>query len=80
LIENAVKHNVISMSKPLFIKVYEDDGKIVVENNLQPKLTPEVSTGIGLENIRKRYKLITDKEVIIEISELLFRIFLPLIK
>ena len=79
LIENAVKHNIISKDKPLFIRIYEDEGRIVVENNLQPKLTAEVSTGIGLENIRKRYKLITQKEILLEKSDQIFKIILPVI-
>lgn len=79
LIENAVKHNVISKDKPLYIKIYEDDGKIVAENNLQPKTTPETSTGIGLENIRKRYRLITKNEILLEKSDLIFKIILPVI-
>ena len=66
LIENCVKHNIISKDKPLFIRIYEDDGKIVVENNLQPKMMNEVSTGIGLENIRKRYRLISKGEMNID--------------
>jgi ligand-binding sensor domain-containing protein len=79
LIENAVKHNIISKEKPLFIRIYEDEGRIVVENNLQPKLTAEVSTGIGLENIRKRYRLITKEEPLIEKMENVFRVKLPVI-
>ncbi len=79
LIENAVKHNIISKDKPLFIKVYDDNEKIVVENNLQPKLTAEKSTGIGLENIRKRYRLITKSAIEINMSENLFKIILPIL-
>jgi hypothetical protein len=79
LIENAVKHNIISKDKPLFIRIYEDERKIVVENNLQPKLTAEVSTGIGLENIMKRYRLITRIDPEIEKTEVIFRIKLPCI-
>ena len=79
LIENAVKHNIISKDKPLFIRIYEDEGRIVVENNLQPKMTTEVSTGIGLENIRKRYRLITKEEPVIEKTEDVFRVKLPVI-
>lgn len=79
LIENAVKHNIISRDKPLFIKVYEDEERIVVENNLQPKLMPEISTGIGLDNIRKRYRLITEKEIELNQSEVKFKIILPVI-
>lgn len=81
LIENAVKHNIISKDKPLSIKIYNDDGgNIVVENNLQPKQKAEVSTGIGLENIRKRFKLMTDKEIIIDQANETFRVLLPVIK
>lgn len=80
LIENAIKHNVISREKPLFIKIFEDEGKIVVENNLQPKMMVEVSTGIGLQNIRKRYRLITKEEPVMEMTEEVFRVKLPGIK
>jgi ligand-binding sensor domain-containing protein len=80
LIENAIKHNIISKEKPLFIKIYEDDGKIIVENNLQPKMMVEVSTGIGLQNIRKRYRLITKEEPVMEMTEEYFRVKLPEIK
>jgi LytS/YehU family sensor histidine kinase len=80
LIENAVKHNVISKDKPLYIRIYEENDRIVVENNLQPKQTSEVSTGIGLENIRKRYRLITKAEPEIEKTSLLFKVMLRIIK
>jgi streptogramin lyase len=80
LIENAVKHNIISKDKPLFIRIYEGQGRIIVENNLQMKKIAEVSTGIGLENIRKRYRLITKEEAVIEETEDVFRVKLPMIK
>ncbi len=71
LIENAIKHNICSKSKPLKIEVYtEGIDKIVVKNNLQIKAVKEESTKIGLNNIIKRYghisagkvELIEDKE------------------
>jgi len=79
LIENAVKHNIISKEKPLKIKVFEEEKTIVVENNLQMKLNKEKSTGIGLENVRKRYRLITEKEIMIKKTEQVFRVELPVI-
>jgi two-component system, LytTR family, sensor kinase len=79
LVENAVKHNIISKDKPLTINIYSRSSEIVVENNLQLKLTPEISTGIGLENISKRYRLKTDHEPRIEKSDQLFRVILPVI-
>ena len=79
LIENAVKHNVISKDKPLKIKIYSAKNEIIAENNLQPKKTREVSTGIGLENISKRYRLKTNKEPEIIMTDELFRVTLPVI-
>jgi len=68
LVENAIKHNIISEQSPLWINVYVDAGFVVVENNLQKKTEMmEDSPGIGLENIRRRYEFLTDKKV--EVSE-----------
>jgi len=78
LIENAVKHNIISKDKPLKIRIYSSGSEIIVENNVQLKLVPEISTGIGLENIIKRYRLISEKEPVIEKNPESFRIRLPL--
>jgi len=80
LIENAVKHNVISKDRPLFIRICEEEEKIIVENNLQPKQTAEVSTGIGLENIRKRYRLIAKAEPEIVKTGDAFTVGLPVIR
>jgi LytS/YehU family sensor histidine kinase len=64
LIENAIKHNVISEEDPLSIKVYQEDGYIVVKNNLQRKtVMGEPSSGVGLENIARRYELLSDKKM-----------------
>lgn len=79
LIENAVKHNVISKDNPLWIKIYiSEDQYINVENNIQPKLDNEPSTGVGIENIRNRYLYLAGKEVIIKNDEKTFRVQLPL--
>ncbi|MBR9845923.1 MAG: Pr2TM family membrane protein [Algicola sp.] len=58
LLENAVKHNMVTSSKPLHIKIYESEGMLVVENNLQPKQIVKKSSGVGLENIKQRYNLL----------------------
>lgn len=79
LMENAVKHNVISKDKPLNIKLYSESGTITLENNLQPKRQTEVSTGIGLENIAKRYRLLSEEEIKIIKTDLVFRVCLPII-
>ena len=58
LMENAIKHNIVSSEKPLKIEVFAENGNLVVSNNLQKKNQINESTGIGLDNIRNRYKLI----------------------
>jgi hypothetical protein len=80
LIENAIKHNVIAEDQPLFINVKVESGFIVVENNLQQKNIPsEGSSGIGLENIQKRYEFLSNQKVIIENTGDVFRVKLPVI-
>lgn len=79
LAENAIKHNVISEEHPLTIRVYRDGKFIVVENNLQEKESnSSESNGIGLENIIRRYKFLTDETVEVVRSDR-FIVKLPLI-
>lgn len=81
LIENATKHNVVSMDSPLSIYIYnEGEETLVVKNNLQPKLSSEDSLGIGLDNIKKRYQLLSDKEIEIIKTDTDFTVKIPLIK
>ncbi len=79
LLENAVKHNVIHAGRPLHIKVYEEGGMLVVGNNLQEKQVVRKSSGVGLQNIRQRYKIFTDREVRIEKTVSSFKVALPLL-
>lgn len=59
LLENCIKHNIISKDKPLTIKIfYTNPESIIIENNLQPKLTKEEPSGFGLQNLEKRYRLL----------------------
>lgn len=80
LIENAIKHNTASKAKPLKIKIYcDDDDNIIVQNNIQLKKLKETSTQVGLKNIAQRYRIITNKEIIVKESEQDFTVVLPLI-
>ena len=79
LLENAVKHNVVSTSKPLTINIYEEGSYLIITNNVNPKEAIGKSTKIGLQNIADRYGLITDKGVKIENNNKLFRVSLPLL-
>jgi LytS/YehU family sensor histidine kinase len=81
LIENAIKHNIISADDPLKIRVYQENGHVVVENNLQRKaVLAEPSAGVGLENIVKRYELLTEKKVEILDGPEKFVVKLPLLQ
>lgn len=80
LIENAVKHNEVSEENPLHVKIYQETGFIVVENNLQKKSRlGESSSGLGLENISKRYEFLSEKKVKIEQTNNKFLVKLPVI-
>lgn len=79
LIENCIKHNVISQSKPLQICIGCLDGYVYVKNNLQAKILVGESSGIGLNNIISRYDYLSKKVVIIEKSENEFIVKVPLI-
>lgn len=79
LLENAVKHNVVSTSKPLTINIYEEGSYLMITNNVNPKEAIGKSTKIGLQNIADRYGLITDKGVKIENNNKTFKVSLPLL-
>ena len=79
LLENAVKHNMVTTSKPLHINIYEDQGNLVVENNLQPKQIVKKSSGVGLENIKQRYDLLSTKRVYINKQANSFSVSLPML-
>jgi len=79
LIENAVKHNIISTGSPLKLSIYERGATLVVENNLQQKQVLGNSTGVGLNNIASRYALLTLDQMTIEKSNESFKVNLPLL-
>jgi sensor histidine kinase YesM len=79
LLENAVKHNVVTTARPLRITVKEEDGYVVVTNNLQPKQVVKRSIGVGLQNIRQRYGLLTERQVEIGEAGEHFRVALPIL-
>lgn len=78
LIENAVKHNVISQSRPLHIRIYTTPDCVVVENNLQIKPPEGFSSNVGLNNINNRYLILKGREITIEQTQNSFTVKLPL--
>lgn len=79
LIENAVKHNEISSQKPLRIRISRTDTGVSVCNPVQRKLTSSGGTGIGLDNLSKRYRLLFDREITIVSDAGRFCVTIPLI-
>lgn len=82
LIENAIKHNVISDRQPLTIDVssYFDAAKVFVNNKLQRKIDAEPGYGIGLANLSERYSLKWGSELEISKTELNFTVSITLNK
>lgn len=78
LIDNAVKHNAITRSNPFHVSIRTEEGYLVVSNPKVPKLEPEPSTGIGLENLRNRWQLITGVDIEIIDTPGQFTVRLPL--
>jgi len=79
LLENAVKHNIVNSSNPLHIKIYENQGNLVVENRLQPKEVLKKSSGVGLANIKQRYSLLSNKVVNIKKTASHFSVAIPML-
>lgn len=79
LLENSIKHNFATSSKPLNIKTFTEKGNLIIENNLQTRELPNTSTGVGLANIVSRYNLLTERHVFVEKSEAFFRVKLPIL-
>ena len=80
LIENAIKHNIVSRAKPLQVSIVVKGEHLIVKNNLQLKLQVEHSTQIGLQNISQRYQIITGKAIKIDKDQNSFSVSLPLIR
>ena len=79
LIENAIKHNVISSKQPLTINIVtDDDNHLIISNKIQPKIGKEEGTGIGLANLSERYRIKWNENVEIFDDGTIFRVTLPL--
>lgn len=79
LIENAVKHNVITAKNPLFVRIYSEDDHLIVQNNISPRISVGDSNGIGLNNLEKKYEIISDQNIIIVKNNKYFTVKLPLL-
>ena len=77
LVENAIKHNIISYMHPLAIDIYDKEGSLVVENDLRPRFTMQGSYCTGLDNLAKRYRLTAGKEILIIRETFKFKVKIP---
>ncbi|WP_333808245.1 2TM domain-containing protein [Flavobacterium sp.] len=79
LLENCIKHNVVSEAKPLHIKISIENNQLVVSNNLQKKEVLSDRKGVGLQNIVNRYGILTNRKVLVEENEKEFKVLLPIL-
>ncbi len=79
LLENAIKHNVLTIENPLLMEVKYDNNRIIVTNNVQVKNIPEETTGRGLANLAERYKILSDEEIIFKSDDNHFSVSLKIL-
>ncbi len=85
LIENAVKHNIVSPTKPLTIEISSDSqGCVIVKNTLQERSEKDASSSVGLANVASRYEFLqnrTDgKKPSVSVSSSEFIVTIPLLE
>ncbi len=78
LVENAIKHNIATLSSPLIITLKAQGGHVSVTNSYNPKKTT-YSTNTGLKNLKKRYLFLTSESIVVEQNDKYFGVTLPLI-
>jgi tetratricopeptide (TPR) repeat protein len=79
LLENAIKHNVISAAHPLHITIAVEGDHLIVRNDLLPRATKEIGTGTGLENIRRRYILLGAQEPTFTVADPYYTASVPIL-
>ena len=79
LLENTVKHNVVSEQRPLHIRIFIEEDYLVVENDYQKKEVLQDGQGVGLQNIVDRYGIITNRKVLIAQNEKTFSVKIPIL-
>jgi len=79
LLENTIKHNVVSEQKPLHIKIFVENNYLIIQNNLQKKEVLQDRQGVGLQNIVNRYALISERKVLIEENKEFFSVKIPIL-
>lgn len=79
LLENTIKHNIVSDMQPLHITITIEGDYLEVSNNLQKKEVLQSGSGVGLQNIISRYAILTEKPVIVDSDEANFLVKIPIL-
>ena len=79
LLENTVKHNVVSEQRPLHIRIYVEGDYLAVQNDYQKKEVLQERQGVGLQNIVNRYGIISNRKVLIAQNEQTFTVKIPIL-
>lgn len=79
LLENTVKHNVVSEQRPLHIRIFIENDYLVIENDFQKKEVIQDRQGVGLQNIISRYAIISNRKVLIEQTDKIFAVKIPML-
>jgi LytS/YehU family sensor histidine kinase len=79
VVENAIKHNAINEDAALVIHIYEENNYLITENNINPKFSQSRTTGVGQDNLQRRYSLLTEKIPQFRVSSDSYIVKLPLI-
>ena len=79
LLENTVKHNVVSEQRPLHIRIFLEGDYLAIQNDYQKKEILQERKGVGLQNIINRYGIITNRKVLIEQNEKTFTVKIPVL-
>jgi ligand-binding sensor domain-containing protein len=80
LAENAIKHNAVSKEAPLEIKIFIENERLIINNNINKKISKESGAGMGLQNITNRYTLLSKQNVSIKNEGKQFVVSLPILK
>ncbi len=80
LLENAIKHNAASRNSPLLIDIRKENGWLIMSNNIQKKNIMGNSLGLGLENLKERFKIISGKDMVITDIDNCYTVKIPIIK
>ena len=79
LLENAIKHNIMTEEKPLKLSLFNTKNYLVIENNLQRKNVVEHSNQVGLQHLKNLYAFLSTLPLLVEENDNSFLVKIPLL-